>query len=94
MLKVQRKGFVLIEAITSLMISVMIIFTLTYCVNEQFHLLSSWEDRVNAHKIILLHLETDNLPNPIMIKNKKYFYEQQDNKYLVKVNGYVYQIEK
>jgi len=71
----------------------MIIFTLTYCVNEQFKLLNQWEQRVTAHKIILLHLKSKDVPDKVIVKNKKYYFSEDNNKYRVTVNKDVYQIE-
>lgn len=89
----KSEGFVLIEAITSLTISLLIIFTLTYCVNEQFKVLNSWEQRVNAHKIILLHLQDTNMPQKVTVKGQDYYFSQTENKYQVRVNKNVYQIK-
>jgi len=93
LLKEKHEAFVLLESITALMISLMIIFTLTLCVSEQFKLLNRWEQRVNAHKIMLLHLSNQNMRDPIIVKNQKYYFRQQENKYQVRVNGNVYQMQ-
>jgi len=93
LLKHRHDGFILIESISSLAISIMIIFTLTICINEQFKVLTHWEQRVNAHKIILLHLNSKDIPNKIIIKNQAYYFQQKENKYQVTVNKNVYQAE-
>ncbi|WP_057881253.1 hypothetical protein [Companilactobacillus kimchiensis] len=80
----------MIESLTALMISTLIILTLSICVSEQFKLLNEWEQRVNAHKIILLHLKSTELPNPIIVKGQKYYFYQKENKYQVRVNQNVY----
>ncbi len=92
-LKQNREGFVLAESLVALSISVLIIFTLTYCVKEEFKVIDHWEERVNAHKIILLNLYSNNVPNPLIIKNKKYFFETINDGYQVTVNKNVYQIK-
>jgi hypothetical protein len=76
-LKLQHKGFVLLESLTAFTISLMIILTLTYCVNEQFKLLNRWEEQVNADKIVLLNLKNDNIPNPLIIEGQKYFFQEK-----------------
>lgn len=93
LLKRTHEGFVLMESLTALSISVLIIFTLTYCIKEEFELINHWEERVNAHKIILLNLQSKNVPNPLIIKDKKYFFKENNNKYQVMVNHNVYQIQ-
>ncbi|MGQ2375637.1 hypothetical protein [Companilactobacillus zhachilii] len=90
----RHKGFVLIESLTALFISLLILWTLVYCVNEQFTLLNNWEEKVSSDKIILLHLKSDKIPNPIIIKDKKYYFSQDLNFYQVKVNGHAYKIKK
>lgn len=92
-MKLKHKGFVLVESLTSLAISLLIIFMLTYCVSEQFKLLDGWEQRVNAHKIILLHLSNPNLPAVMIIKGQKYYFQQTKNNYQVSVRNNVYQVE-
>ncbi|KRK94915.1 hypothetical protein [Companilactobacillus futsaii] len=92
-MKQNREGFVLAESLVALSISVLIIFTLTYCVKEEFKVIDHWEERVNAHKIILLNLYSNNVPNPLIIKNKKYFFETINDGYQVTVNKNVYQIK-
>lgn len=92
-LRLHREGFVLAESLVALSISVLIIFTLTYCVKEKFKLINHWEERVNAHKIVLLNLQSKNVPNPLIIKDKKYFFETNNNEYRVTVNKNVYQIK-
>lgn len=92
-LRARRNGVVLLESLTALTISLMIILTLTYCVSEQFKLLNNWEQRVNAHKVILLHLQNKNIPDPIIIRNQEYYFFHDQNKYQVKVGENVYQIE-
>lgn len=89
----RRSGFILVEALTSLTISLMIIFMLSICVSEQFKLINEWEQRVNAHKIILLHLKNKDIPNQVTIKNRIYNYQQIGNVYQVKVNNHVYQVK-
>ncbi|CAJ1196634.1 hypothetical protein CPR19092_LGOLGGFK_01872 [Companilactobacillus paralimentarius] len=89
----KRSGFILVEALTSLTISLMIIFMLSLCVSEQFKLINQWEQRVNAHKIILLHLENSHMPDKVMIKNRIYYYQKIENTYQVKVNNHVYQVK-
>jgi len=74
------------------MISIMIIFTLTLCVSEQFKLLNNWEQRVNAHRLILQHLEYPDMKDQVIIKNQKYYFQRIENKYQVTVNKNVYQI--
>lgn len=71
----------------------MVVLTLTYCINEQFKLLNNWEERVNAHKIMLLNLKNNNIPNPLIIKNQEYYFFRHENKFEVKVNKNVYQME-
>jgi hypothetical protein len=93
-LKLQHKGFVLLESLTAFTISLMIILTLTYCVNEQFKLLNRWEEQVNADKIVLLNLKNNNIPNPLIIEGQKYFFSRENNLFKVSVNNHVYQIEK
>lgn len=83
----------MIESLTALMISTMIIFLLTICINEQFKLLNGWEQRVNAHKIILLNLKYPQLKNPITIENKRYYFKKNEKSYQVQVNNDVYQIK-
>ncbi|AUI70782.1 hypothetical protein COSHB9_13870 [Companilactobacillus alimentarius] len=90
----KRNGFILFESLTALIISVSVIFTLTLCVTEQFKLIDKWEQRVNAHKIILLYLEGQDVSRKIVIKNRVYYFSQTQNKYQVMVNKNVYQIEK
>ncbi|WP_119326560.1 hypothetical protein [Companilactobacillus musae] len=89
----RHEGFILIEAITSLTIALLVIFTLTLCVNEQFKLLNNWEQRVNAHKIVLLHLKNSQIPEKMTIKGQDYYFSQIKNKYQVRVNKNVYQIQ-
>lgn len=93
MLRSRHLGFVLIESLTALMISTLVIFLLTICINEQFKLLNGWEQRVNAHKIILLNLKYPQLKNPITIENKRYYFEKNKENYQVRVNNDVYQIK-
>jgi len=93
LLRNKHEGFILLESLTALMISMMIIFTLSLCVSEEFKLLNHWEQRVNAHKIMLLHLGNANLRDPIVIKNQKYYFQQQNNNYQVRVNDNVYQMQ-
>jgi hypothetical protein len=93
LLRQHREGFVLAESLVALSISVLIIFTLTYCVKEEFKVIDHWEERVNAHKIVLLNLRSHNVPNPLIIKDKKYFFETNNNEYQVTVNKNVYQIK-
>lgn len=66
---------------------------LSLCVSEQFKLINQWEQRVNAHKIILLHLENSYMPNKVTIKNRIYYYQKIGNTYQVRVNNYVYQVK-
>ncbi|GEO47839.1 hypothetical protein LKI01_18380 [Companilactobacillus paralimentarius] len=89
----RHSGFILVEALTSLTISLTIIFMLSLCVSEQFKLINQWEQRVNAHKIILLHLENSHMPNKVTIKNRIYYYQKIGNTYQVRVNNYVYQVK-
>ncbi len=93
LLKQNHEGFVLAESLVALSVSVLIIFTLTYCVNEEFKVINHWEERVNAHKIVLLNLQSHIVPNPLIIKDKKYFFETNNNEYQVTVNKNVYQIK-
>lgn len=88
-----RRGFVLIESLTALMISTLIIFLLTICVNEQFKLLNDWEQRVNAHKVILLNLKDPQVKNPLVIENKRYYFQKNNETYQVRVNNDVYEIK-
>lgn len=92
-LRIKHDGFILLESITGLLIAMMVILTLTFCVNEQFKLLAHWEERVNAHKLLLLHLQNSHIPDPIIIKDKKYYFHQQENKYQIQVNKNVYQMQ-
>ncbi|GEO58431.1 hypothetical protein [Companilactobacillus bobalius] len=89
----RHSGFILVEALTSLTISLTIIFMLSLCVSEQFKLINQWEQRVNAHKIILLHLENSHMPNRVTIKNRIYYYQKIGNTYQVRVNNHVYQVK-
>lgn len=66
---------------------------LSLCVSEQFKLINQWEQRVNAHKIILLHLENSHMPNKVTIKNRIYYYQKIGKTYQVRVNNYVYQVK-
>lgn len=99
-MKRRHDGFILIESLTAFAISLMILLTLSYCVNEQFKLINYWEERVNADKIILLHLKNkDNkvardFPNKLIIKGQSYHFEQNQNFYQVEVNKHVYKIPK
>lgn len=90
----QREGFVLIESLTAFFISVLILWILVYCVNEQFTLLNNWEEKVSSDKVILLHIKSDKIPNPVIIKDKKYYFSQESDTYQVKVDGHVYKIKK
>jgi len=96
LLRKKHEGFILVESLTAFAISLMIILTLSYCVNEQFSLLNHWEERVNADKIILLHLKVEgdiaenNIPNPLTIKGQKYLFSKKKNSYQVTVNNHVY----
>ena len=94
LLSQKRNGFILFESLTALIISVSVIFTLTLCVTEQFKLIDKWEQRVNAHKIILLYPEGQDVSRKIVIKNRVYYFSKTQNKYQVMVNKNVYQIEK
>lgn len=100
LLKKRHDGFILIESLTAFTISLMIILTLSYCVNEQFKLINYWEERVNADKIILLHIKnkdnriTKNFPNELIIKGQSYHFKQKQNFYQVEVNKHVYKIPK
>ncbi|MFC6176992.1 hypothetical protein ACFQAV_09075 [Companilactobacillus huachuanensis] len=99
-MKKKHDGFVLIESLTAFAISLMIILTLSYCVNEQFKLINYWEERVNADKIILLHIKNKdnkfarNFPNKLIIKGQSYYFTQNQNFYQVEVNKNVYKIFK
>jgi len=84
----------LLESLTGFAISLMIILTLSYCVNEQFKLLNQWEEQVNADKIILMHLKSKEIPNLLTIKGKEYSFTNTSNSYQVEVNKNVYQIKK
>lgn len=90
----QHKGFMLIESITALAISLLVVGTLTYCITSQFRILNQWEQRVNAHKMILLHLQQKQIPQTITIKNQKYHFQENINNYQVSVGNDVYQMEK
>lgn len=83
----------MLESLTALMISTLVIFLLTICINEQFKLLNGWEQRVNAHKIILLNLKSPAIKNPITIENKKYYFKKIEGVYQVQVNKDVYKIK-
>ena len=93
-MKKKHEGFILLESLTGFAISLMIILTLSYCVNEQFKLLSHWEEQVNADKIILMHLKSKEIPNILIIKGKEYSFTNTSNSYQVEVNKNVYQIKK
>jgi len=94
LLKLKHNGFILIESLTAFSISLLIILTLSYCVNEQFKLLNHWEEQVNADKIVLLHLKNDKVPNPLIIRNQRYYFSKESDFYRVHVNGQDYQIKK
>lgn len=66
---------------------------LSLCVSEQFKLINQWEQRVNAHKIILLHLENPHMPKKVTVKNRIYYYQKIGNTYQVRVNNHVYQVK-
>ncbi|WP_338216622.1 hypothetical protein [Companilactobacillus muriivasis] len=93
-MKKKHEGFILLESLTGFAISLMIILTLSYCVNEQFKLLSQWEEQVNADKIILMHLKSKEIPNVLIIKGKEYSFTNTSNSYQVEANKNVYQIKK
>ena len=93
-LNLKRKGLLLLESLTAFFISLIIIFTLTYCVTEQLKLLNYWEERATADKVIWLHLKRNNIPDPLIVAGRKYYYHQQNNLYQVKVNNHVYSIKK
>ncbi|AYE37774.1 hypothetical protein D1B17_03645 [Companilactobacillus zhachilii] len=90
----RRKGYLLLESLTALTISILIIFTLNYCINEQFKLLNSWERKVNADKIVLLHLKNKDVPNNLVIKGQEYYFTQLDDYYHVKVGKNDYKFKK
>jgi len=100
LLKKRHDGFILIESLTAFAISLMILLTLSYCVNEQFKLINYWEERVNADKIILLHIKNKdnsiakNFPNKLIIKGQSYYFTQSQNIYQVEVNNHVYKISR
>lgn len=93
LLKNKRSGFILLESLVSLAISLLIIFTLTICVSEQFKLLNQWEHRVTAHKIIWLHLKSPAVRDPVIVKNEKYYFQQKGDLYQVIVGHEIYQIK-
>lgn len=93
-LKKVHSGLVLLESLISLAISLVIISTLTLCISEQFKILHNWEERVNAHKLISLHLQNENIPDQITVKGQKYFFAKNQNSYQVRVNQNVYQIKE
>lgn len=84
----------LLDSLTGFAISLMIILTLSYCVNEQFKLLNHWEEQVSADKIVLMHLKSKEIPDLLIIKGKEYSFTNTSNFYQVEVNKNVYQIEK
>jgi len=84
----------LLESLITLSISVMILLTMSYCVSEQFKLINNWEERVSAHKIILMHLKSPNLNNITEVNGKRYIYNELNNRAIVKVNGKIYYVQK
>jgi len=72
----------------------MIILTLSYCVSEQFHIINNWEERASAHKVMLLHIRHENMPDTIMIDGKHYKYSQTKNEMAVEVNGKTFYMQK
>lgn len=83
----------MLESLISLFVSLMIILTLTICVSEQFKLLNQWEHRVTAHKVIWLHLKSQAVRDPVIVKNQKYYFQQKGATYQVKVGHEIYQVK-
>lgn len=84
----------LLESLITMTISVTILITLSLCVGQQFKILNHWEERVSAHKVMLMHLRTNKLNNENIIDGKEYIYENFENRINVKVNGKIFYAQK
>ncbi|APX72388.1 hypothetical protein M5C72_04415 [Companilactobacillus allii] len=89
-----RSGFMLLESLITMSISITILITLSMCVGQQFKILNYWEERVSAHKIMLIHSKTDNMDNEHIVDGKKYFYDNINGRMSVKVNGNIFYAQK
>lgn len=77
----------MLESLITLVISVTIILTLSYCVAEQFKIINNWEARVSAHKVMLLHLNNKNISDVITIDGKEYKFSQVKGRMKVESGG-------
>lgn len=93
LLRKKRKGFVLAESVVSLFITVLIAFTLTICLGEQYQKIKLFEQRVNAHKLMLINLDSHQDVSKQIVRNQTYLYEKSENKLKVKVDRELYQVE-
>lgn len=70
----------------------MIVSTLSYCLNAQLQQIKTFEDRVNAHKLMLLNLNGKSSIDEMTVKNKKYIFTKNENNMKVHTKNEIYQI--
>lgn len=93
LLRKKRKGFILAESVVSLFITLLVAVTLVACLGEQYQKIKLYEHRVNAHKLMLVNLNSHQDVSKQTVRNQIYLYERNENKLKVKVDREVYQVE-
>ncbi len=88
-----RDGFLLLESILSLTLALLMISTLTMTVSSGIKSLNQHEERVSAHKLMLLKIKHNEHPNMVMINGKQYRIQKQNQQISVETpKGQRYQI--
>ncbi|WP_125715002.1 hypothetical protein [Companilactobacillus kedongensis] len=90
---IKRDGFVLAESVVSLFITLLVATTLTICLGEEYKQISLWEQRINAHKLMLINLNSNQTVSEQTVKNQKYFFDKNENSLKVQSNKEVFKVE-
>ncbi|MFD1417877.1 hypothetical protein [Companilactobacillus keshanensis] len=89
---IKRDGFVLAESVVSLFIMLLVATTLTICLGEEYKQINLWEQRISAHKLMLINLNSKQTVSEQTVKNQKYFYDRNENSLKIQSNGEVFQV--
>ena len=90
-MKNKRPGFLLVEALLALSISLAILLSLTYFVQQHYQLLREWEWRTNAHKLMLQSLQAE-LPEEVTLRGDSYHLQTKSDQIEVSVRGHQFTV--
>ncbi|MFC6323033.1 hypothetical protein [Companilactobacillus baiquanensis] len=88
-----RSGFVLAESVVSLFITLLVAVTLTTCLGAQYKQIKTYEQRITAHKLMLINLDSEKNISKQTMKGEDYFFYNDKNSLKVKSGREVYQVE-